>query len=464
MDDMNGLKDMGVISPVQGWSADGVSTDTRKPVKGSLFFAIRGERFDGHDFTKDALAQGAAGIVIDKKSMARAAGFVKERPVFAVDDTVKSLGELAHIIRKRYRPVVIAITGSNGKTTTKDMLAGLLSGTYDTDKTQGNLNNLIGVPLSILNMKHGTKTWILELGTSRYGELARLTGITDPDIGILTNIGSAHLEFFHDLQGVAKAKSEMFSAMRDDGAAIVNADDPLAMGIAGKFKGRILTAGFSNDASLHILSYRLNSNGMEFDVSYKGAQHHLSMPLSGRHYLYDMSLAVLCSVYLGVSWNEIETACGQFNVFKGRGNIMQYENGITVVDDTYNANPDSMREGFLSAVERYGAGHIIAVIGDMLELGTHTAEQHHALGRFLAVHGICRFILVGASSEYTLQGILSAKAPGIHASRVAGINDAADELVKTGRSGDVIYVKGSRSMKMEQVISVYDSMLRKNHA
>lgn len=469
MRDMQELKGMKIIGHGSDrlpgdWSALGVSTDTRKPVQGTLFFAIKGERFDGHDFAADAAAHGAAGVVLEKGRPVPAAGLQPGQAVFTVDRTVASLGELAHIVRERYRPVVVAITGSNGKTTTKEMIADLLSSIRATGKTRGNLNNLIGLPLSMLNMEPGTGAWVLELGTSRYGELTELAGMADPDIGVLTNIGRAHLEFFHDLEGVLRAKSELFSAMDKGGTAIVNADDPLAMRSTRGFQGRVLTAGFSDHASLRILSYRVSGSGMEFTVSYEGEDHRLHVPLWGRHYLYDVSLAVLCALHLGADWQAIQTACGRFSAFQGRGNVLSYDNGITVVDDSYNANPDSMREGFAAAAERYGPDHVIAVLGDMLELGESSADQHRSLGRFLAELGIRRFILAGEYGNYTLEGIYSVRREGIQAKQIGDTGVIAGELAAAGKPGDVIYIKGSRSMKLEQVIASYEASAGCSHA
>lgn len=464
MQDIQGLKNIKVVNAGKNWCASGVSTDTRKPVSNSLFFAIKGEHFDGHTFVNDAIKSRAAGVVIDKNYEYRADAAGNKAAVFSVPDTVESLGELAHSIRERYKPTVITITGSNGKTTTKEMLYDLLSGLYDTGRTQGNLNNLIGLPLSILNMEQETRMWVLELGTSRYGELASLTGIASPDIGILTNIGRAHLEFFHDLEGVAKAKEEMFSAMKTNGTAVMNADDPLVMGIARRFQGRTLTAGFSADAQMRIVSYNLTDRGMDFSIVYEGEEHSFSTPVSGRHYLYDIALSMLCARHVNVDWETIRAACGRFQVFRGRGNSMSYKNNITVLDDTYNANPDSMRSGFLSAIERYGAQSIVAVIGDMLELGDRTAQEHYALGKFLAEQGVGKFILLGRYSGNTFEGVLASGMKQVYAKQVGDIQSAVQELESLSKDGVTIYIKGSRSMKLEQVISAYDTYMRGRNA
>ena len=464
MQDIQGLKDIKVVHAGKNWYASGVSTDTRKPVSNTLFFAIKGEHYDGHAFVNDALRSRAAGVVVDKNYEYRADAAGNKAAVFSVPDTVESLGELAHSIRERYKPTVITITGSNGKTSTKEMLSELLSGMYGTGRTQGNLNNLIGLPLSILNMEQETRMWVLELGTSRYGELTSLTNIASPDIGILTNIGRAHLEFFHDLEGVAKAKEEMFSAMKTNGTAVMNADDPLVMGIARRFHGKVLTAGFSADAQLRIVSYSLTGQGMDFSIVYEGEEHSFSTPVSGRHYLYNIALSMLCARHVNVGWDKIRSACERFTVFKGRGNSMSYRNNITVIDDTYNANPDSMRSGFLSAIERYGAQNIVAVIGDMLELGDRTAQEHYELGKFLAEQGIGKFILIGRFSKSTLEGVLAPGIKEVYAKQVVDIQSAVQELESLSKEGFTIYIKGSRSMKLDQVISAYDTIMRGRNA
>ncbi|MGB9734860.1 MAG: UDP-N-acetylmuramoyl-tripeptide--D-alanyl-D-alanine ligase [bacterium] len=464
MNDIKALKGAKLSNEDQYWYADGVSTDTRKPLNKMLFFAIRGERYDGHDFIKQAIASGAAGVVINRAHEHIMHEYGNSAFVVSVDDTVQSLGELAHIIRNRYKRTVVSITGSNGKTTTKEILYRFLSTTYKTGKNPGNLNNLIGVPLSILNMQNDTDIWILELGTSRYGELASLTGIASPDIGILTNIGRAHLEFFKDINGVAKAKSEMFMNMEQGRLAIVNADDPYALEIAKQYKGTVLTAGFSSDAYLRILSYEFTREGMNAEIMYEGEKRAFTTLLSGRHYLYDIALSMVCALHLRVTWEAIKSVCRELKAFEGRGNVTIHKNGIVVIDDTYNANPDSMISGFLSAMERYGQNKIVAVIGDMLELGEQTEEQHYRLGQFLAERGIGKFILIGRFSKNTMEGIKSVNRKDNVVKIVDGVNDAIKELLALSNDKVVIYVKGSRGMKLEQVVSMYNSIMEGSNA
>ncbi len=464
LDDIKAINGVQAVNAVEPWHAEGASTDTRKPLSNALFVAIKGEHYDGHAFVRDAASRGAAGIVMKKGSLNPFEHTDRTPPVFFTEDTVEFLGALAHALRQRYKPTVITITGSNGKTTTKEMISGLLSGTYATGRTEGNLNNRIGLPLSMLNMDQAVRIWVLELGTSGYGELAGLAEIATPDIGVLTNIGRAHLEFFHDLQGVARAKAEMFTAMGPEGVAVMNADDPLVMDIARSFKGRVLTAGFSSHAQLRIQSYVIRPGGMDVTVAFEGGEHTLSTQMTGRHYLLDMALAIRCARHLDVGWDAIREACARFVPFKGRGSVMNYANGVTVIDDSYNANPDSMRSGFSAAVERYGAAHIVAVIGDMLELGTQTAVQHAALGEFLAGQGIRTFILIGKYADSTREGIHASGVQEVDVHMTDDLQSAADKLVLLSKPGTAIYVKGSRSMKLDQLIGAYDARMRGSHA
>lgn len=464
MYDIKNLREAKYLREDEYWYADGVSTDTRKPLNKMLFFAIKGERYDGHEFVKDAIDKGASGVVIDKTHEYLMQEYCNKTFIVTVNNTLLSLGELANIIRNRYKPMVITITGSNGKTTTKEILYNFLSTTFNTGRTQGNFNNLIGLPLSILNMRDDTKIWVLELGTNRYGELASLTKIASPDIGILTNIGKAHLESFKDLDGVAKAKLEMFSNMEQGKIAIINADDPFVLKIAKQFKGTVLSAGFSSDANLRVLSYTLTKEGMDFEILYEGKKRVFSTLLSGKHYLYDIALSMLCAVHLNVTWESIDLSCKNLSPFKGRGNVTIHKNGIVVIDDTYNANPDSMINGFISAIERYGASSIVALIGDMLELGEQSEEQHYALGKLLAEHGINKFILTGKFSTYILKGINDVNRKDTVAKQVNDINDAVKELLFFSKSKIVIYVKGSRNMKLDQVVAMYNSALEATNA
>lgn len=464
MKDIQALHGVQVLNAMEPWHADGTSTDTRKPVDNTLFVALRGEHYDGHDFLRDAVSRGAAGVVVKQGTPYPLRDTARTVPVFVTEDTVAFLGDLAHALRQRYRPTVITITGSNGKTTTKELIAGLLSGTYATGRTEGNLNNRIGLPLSMLNMDPGARVWVLELGTSRYGELDALTRIAAPDIGVLTTIGRAHLEFFHDLRGVARAKSEMFTAMDPGGVAIMNADDPLVMDIAGRFGGTVLTAGFSEHAQLRVRSFALQPAGMDFIVAFEGVEHHLRTQMTGRHYLLDLALAIRCALHLNVGWDAIGEACARFTPFKGRGTILTYATNVTIIDDTYNANPDSMRSGFMSAAQRYGASNIVAVIGDMLELGAETERQHAELGQFLVNEGIRTFILIGTYADRTLQGIRASGVRQVYTYRTDDLQSAAQELVSLSKPGTAIYVKGSRSMKLEQLIAAYDTRMRGRHA
>ncbi len=451
MNDMKGLKNIDMFNAGDNWIADGVSTDTRKKLKGRLFFALKGEKFDGHDFVKDAFKGGAAGIVINRSRKDIINRF-NTNTIFDVEDTFSSLEELAGSIRHRHDPVVIGITGSNGKTTTKEMVAALLSAKKNVGKTEGNFNNLIGLPISILNMENDTNVWVLELGTSRFGELASLTNIADPDIGILTNIGRSHLEFFGDIEGVAKAKAEMFENMSVDSTAIVNSDDPFIKDIARRFRGDTLSAGFAEDAELRIVSFKFVNEGMEFDILHNNEQQHMYTPLNGRHYLYDIGYAILCARVLGIEWDAIKDACMHFYPVAGRGKTINYNNGITVIDDTYNANPDSVSMGLLSAVEKYGPDSIMAVIGDMLELGKHAPEQHIELGEFMALKGVRKFILTGEFSEYVKKGIVST-ANDADVRQARDIDQVVNELATMIRSSAVIYIKGSRKMHMEDILT-----------
>ena len=463
-DDMRILGTIRTTDAAEGWRADGVSIDTRKDTAGRLYFSIKGGRFDGHDFAEQALARGAAGIVIDGSHAPMAQRLKSKGAVFSVDDTVASLGELARVIRNRYRPTVVGITGSNGKTTTREMLAALLEGTYVVGKTAGNLNNLIGLPVSILNMGRDSRVWVLELGTSRYGELAALTRMAAPDVGVLTNIGSAHLEFFESLEGVASAKAELFASMPEGGVAVTNADDPLTVRAAAAYRGTVLTAGFSPGASLRVLSSSATDAGMDFTVAYEGEERRLSMAVSGRHYLQDMAMAILCARHLEVGWERIAAACGRFRPMTGRGRVLSYKNGVTVIDDAYNANPDSMRQGLLSAIDRYGAGRIVAVLGDMLELGGHADREHFELGRFLAQHGVRRFVLMGSRAGRTREGVLSAGYRDVSVKLAKDAGGAVHELAALAGAGTVIYVKGSRSMRLDEVVEAYDSTMRVHDA
>lgn len=423
----------------------GFSTDTRTLQEGDLFIPLRGENFDGHDYLLQAAQRGAAACLSEE--------VVADLPipVVRVADTLKALGDLAAALRLALTGPVIAVTGSSGKTTTKEMLAGILSLTAPGLKTEGNFNNLVGLPHTIFRLKPEEHRWaVLEMGMSARGEIARLAEIATPQIGIITNVGAAHLETLQGLDGVARAKGELFAALHAGGTAVINADDervkaiPVANGVRRLFFGLAPGAQVRGEEIVpagEAVSFKLVLPQGVFPV-------HLSTP--GRHNVHNALAAAAAAHAVGVDPDIIVRGLEQFRPTKGRMETVVLASGITLIEDTYNANPLSVKAALTALDEMGGEGKRVAVLGDMLELGTEAAALHREVGEAAAARAD-HLILLGEMAAETAAG---ARAGGMAPERVqlaATHEEIAALLLKLVQPGDRVLVKGSRGMRMEKV-------------
>lgn len=414
----------------------GISTDSRNIKEGDLFIAIKGERFDGHDFVEGVLKKGACGAIVSN------AAFVRLYPssrhiVIRVQDTLKALGDIANFHRMRFKLPIVAITGSCGKTTTKEMAHDVLSKKYNTLKNDGTENNLIGVPLTLLKLTQEHEAVVLELGMNHFGEIGRLSQIVRPTIGVITNIGEAHLEYLGDLDGVLKAKLELIQHIEDGGTLLLNGDDERLKGIkiAGKTKRLFFGIGNSNDFKAQDLKgIRLNSIGVH-DVS---------------NALCAFSIGHL----MGVSFNDAKDALNNYKPMKGRLEVKRL-NGITLIDDTYNANPYSVRVALDALARLEVSGKRIAVLGDMLELGEKSSSLHKGIGKYAAQCEIDVLIASGRFSGDVIEGASHCEEKKIRLYNAPDAAAAAGILKGVIRDGDCALVKGSRRMKMEEVIECF---------
>ncbi|MDP2681916.1 MAG: UDP-N-acetylmuramoyl-tripeptide--D-alanyl-D-alanine ligase [Deltaproteobacteria bacterium] len=431
---------------------NGVSTDSRTVNKGELFFALKGPRFDGNKFVGDVFKKGAAGAVVS--SEARSYGL--QFGIVEVIDTLKALGDLALYWRERHLVPLIAISGSCGKTTTKDMIASILKNSRPIIKTEGNLNNLIGLPLTIFNLNNIHKAAVVELGISEKGEMKRLAQICKPDVAVLTNIGEAHTATLNNVEGVASAKGELFESMDDNGTAIINIDDPWLKKIAENINVKKITFSLKSKADVMLKEASVkrqeakSSSGISASFLVMGEEIPVKLKYTGTHNLYNAAAAIAATFPLGVTKEEIMEGLYAAETMHGRMEIVTLRNGITIIDDTYNANPLSMEAALKTLADM--EGRKIAVLGDMFELGEMSDDAHKKVGMFAQDTGIDMLFTIGVYSDALVSGAME---KGMLPDKIYKAHDKA-ELIKAlnnvVKEGDVILIKGSRAAAMEEIV------------
>ncbi len=426
----------------------GVSTDSRKVQTGELFVPLRGERFDGHDFIEEVVAQGGR-VFLAELAWTSTHRVPAGKTCIAVTDTLQALGELAGFHRRRFDLPVVGITGSNGKTTTKEMLAGILALTGAGLKTSGNLNNLIGLPQMLLQLTAEHRWAVLEMGMSVPGEIDRLAEIACPEVGIITNAFPAHLETLGSVEGVARAKGELFLRLPADGWAVYNADDPLIARCPSPSGVTRLSFGLQG-AEVSATGIRSEGPaGQSFILHLPQGALDVRMKVYGLHNVYNALAAAAAATALGVVPEVIGAGLAAFTPVTKRFNLEEV-GGIVLIDDSYNANPASMAAALVTLRDISEESRAMAVLGDMLELGEGAAKAHRELGR-LAATCVERLYLLGAQAETVAAGAVEG---GLDAAEVVVANDHEEILADLRRvlaKGDYLLVKGSRGMQMETV-------------
>lgn len=422
----------------------GVSTDTRNIHDGDLFIALKGERFDAHDFAAQAIDSGAVALVVDHP-------LALPIPQLVVDDTRIALGLIGEYNRAFFTGTLIAVTGSSGKTTVKEMLATILSGVGETLFTQGNLNNDIGVPLTLLRLSEGHRYAVIEMGASGPNEIAYSVSLSHPDIAIVNNAMGAHLEGFGSLEGVVEAKGEIYDGLTNQGTAVVNADDPYAQRWLDRAKGKsILTFGLAAGADVRAQALFLQESGCYgFDLMYQNESVAVRLNVLGRHNVCNALAAAAVSISAGLSLSQIASGLGKFSAVKGRMFSSQGVNGALVLDDSYNANPGSVRAAISMLSELNGERTL--VLGDMGELGADEVSLHQEVGQFAAQMGIEKLFAVGRLSQFTVEAYK--QAGGVCAEHMSDKSELVSRLQHEAHSAMVILVKGSRSAAMDQVVN-----------
>jgi len=428
-------------------------TDSRTVRRGDLFVALTGARFDGHQFVADALKKGAVGAIVRRGFKAPWKALLIE-----VEDPLRAFQELARAHRRRFAIPVVAVSGSNGKTTTKEMIGAILAECFPVLKTDGNLNNHIGVPQTLLRLTARHEAAVIEMGISRLGEMARLCEIAEPIHGVLTNIGPTHLETLGDLRTVAQAKGEMLDRLPRDGTAVLNADDAFFKDLAARVRGQVRSFGFSERADVRAL--QVGRRGLAFSfvrVGVRGRARPLSVTLgvAGAHNIANALAAIATGLALGVGESAIRAGLARFRPTAMRSEVRRWR-GVTWLNDCYNANPSSMRAALRWLAELKGElkgnGRAIAVLGDMLELGEGSVRIHRDIGEELARQGTDYLLTVGDLAAEIAAG---ARGAGMPVDRVIVTQERAalaERLKDILRTGDVVLLKGSRGTRMERVL------------
>jgi UDP-N-acetylmuramoyl-tripeptide--D-alanyl-D-alanine ligase len=419
----------------------GVSVDTRTLKPGDLYVAIRGKRLDGHQFCEQAIEKGAVGIVVDSEA-AVPAGKVG----IVVTNTTEALGRIAFRHRERMSARVVAVTGSNGKTTTKEILAAILALKFKTLKPEGSFNNDIGVPLTVLRMTRDIEAAVFEIEMNELGGTARLARICRPEVGVITNIGDTHLEFMKDRHGVAQEKAELLQALPDKGAAVLNADDPLVMAIGATYApSRRVTFGLEQEAE--VSATNIEDAGLAGSRFRLMGEYDVTLPVPGRHNIANCLAACAGAYAMGMWPGDMPEAIARLRPLPMRLRVVRLGD-TTVIEDCYNANPQSVGAA-LEVLERCSVvDRRIAFLGDMLELGDSAQAQHEQLGRKIGTL-VSRLVLVGPLGEHTAKGASAVGLAQIRRFETAA--QAREALFDIVRPGDTILVKGSRAMAMELV-------------
>ena len=424
-----------------------MQSDSRKVRSGDLFVALKGAKADGHDFAETAINHGAVAALVSRP-------ISEKLPSIEVEDTLRAYGEIAAGYRKLTGVKVVGITGSVGKTTTKEMTASILEAVYHTAKTEGNHNNNLGLPMTIMDMPENTEVAVLEMGMNHSGEMEYLSDIARPDLAIITNIGTMHIEHLGTREGILQAKLEIMRGMPDDGAGVFNGDEPLLWNIRAIGKHKKYYYGIENHAcDITATDIVELDDGVRFVVHGFGQQFELFVPMLGRHAVYNALAATTVGLLLGVKPEQIQARLSSFHNTGMRQKIY-VKNGVTIIEDCYNAGPESTEAALDVLAGIKTDGRRIAVLGDMLELGNRSAAEHYRIGR-LAVGKADLLLTYGEHSVRTLTGAITGGMNPKNTDHFDTHEDMAHMLKMRVSEGDVVLFKGSRGMRMEKVLQLF---------
>jgi len=427
---------------------DKVSTDSRTIKRGELFVALHGETFDGHNFIEAVATSGAAGAIVDsnwKEKVPRNFALIR------ANDTLQAYQQLAANYRKSLTLRVVAITGSNGKTSTKDFAAAILARRFRVTKTQGNFNNHVGLPRTILEATSQDEVAVWEIGMNHPGEVAALAKVAAPDVGIITNIGVAHIEFMGSRERIAEEKAALAEAVGAEGTVILNADDPLTKGIATRTRGKVILAG-TTAGTIHASEISQSGSATDFTILEGAHRCRAQLPVPGLHMVQNALLAVAAGRVFGLSLEECAAGLVAAPLTRARLQVKEIR-GVQFLDDSYNANPDSMKAALRTLVELDVDGQRIAVLGEMRELGDESERGHREVGETAAALKVDHLIVIGNVAEIIAE---AAKRAGLkNSSTAASTAEAAELLAELAAPGDLVLIKGSRLARTEQVIEAF---------
>jgi len=431
-------------------TAQGYSIDSRTIQPGELFFAVKGERVDGHDFVIQALAKGAAAAVIRKDQLGR---YPAKTGLMTVDETLMALQTLASAVRRLWGKPLIGVTGSTGKTTTKEAVAHVLSTRFRVLKSEGNFNNHFGLPLMLLKIEPEHDLAVIEMGMSHAGEIAALAKIAQPEIGVVTNVAPVHLEFFDSVAGIARAKYELVEALPAGGTAVLNGDDDYVSQFGRDFRGKVVLYGLKASADLRAENIQPRGpEGSEFDVVVGSCREKAVLRLVGKHNIYNALAAVAVGLERGLSLAEAVSALASLVPADKRGQVVKLGN-ITIINDCYNCNPKAL-EAMVDALSAMPGKRRIVIAGAMLELGRAGEQLHQQAGRYIAGKKVD--LLLGVQGQ-AQQMVEAAQQAGMKAEFVATPEEAGDWLAREARDGDVVLMKASRGVKLERALEKWRS-------
>ncbi len=437
-------------------AVSGYSIDSRSVGAGQIFFAVKGERLDGHDFVGEALEKGAVAAIVRRD---RLGCYADKTRLLAVEDTLVALQTLATAVRRLWGRPLVAVTGSAGKTTTKEAIAHVLGSRFGVLKSEGNFNNHFGLPLMLLKLEPQHAVAVIEMGMSHAGEIRALARIAQPEIGVVTNVAPVHLEFFDSIAEIARAKFELIESLPASGTAILNADDQYVSQFARGFKGKKVMYGTHAAADVRAENIQPKGvEGSEFDVLIGSVREHAALPLVGAHNVLNALAAVAVGVEGGLNPSEAVGALAMLTPADKRGQVLQLGN-ITVINDCYNSNPTALN-AMVDALAAMPAQRRIVVAGEMLELGPAAEEMHRAAGKHVAGKRIDVLVGVRGLAQAMVNGASQA---GTRAEFMATPEEAGEWLAREARNGDVVLLKASRGVKLERALEIWKARRDGSH-
>lgn len=435
-----------LVNPQGDLKVNGVSIDSRSIKPGDMFIALKGESFDGHDFINGAIEKGAALVIVEKEPE------VCTVPYILVRDTLKALQDIARYYRNKFHIPFVAVTGSSGKTTTKDMIASVLSQKFKVLKTEGNFNNAIGLPLTLLNLRREHEVAVLEMGMNSPGEISLLSDIVRQDIGVISNVGTAHIEKLGTRENILKAKLEIFSYFNKDSTAVINGDNDMLAGF-GPAEYRIVRYGLGESNDIHAYGIKEKGEaGIDFTVDLEDVPSDFTVLLPGMHNVYNALSAIAVARLFGMKTKDIQKGLLSFKPSKMRMDITNLSSGIKLINDAYNANPESMKAAIDVLQSLKSGGRSICITGDMLELGDVSEEEHYTVGAYAAAMGVDIIAAIGNFSKAVKRGAEASGMDSGNAYAFQSREEAALLLGKIIKPGDTVLIKGSRVMKMEYFV------------